>query len=122
MDIENKTFWKALYTLLRSVYSAIRDLRYCDSNVPAMEKIYHLSNRTTLAIERSCEMLKDEDLFGSIEGNNDGLESELTEIFGSEVNNASPANNISSSNISDDNINNEGNTMALVYQILFQRE
>ena len=67
-------------------------------------------------------MLNDEDMFGSIEGNNDGLESELTEIFGSEVNNASPANNISSSNISDDNINNEGNTMALVYQILFQRE
>ena len=28
MDIENKTFWKALYTLLRSVYASIRALRY----------------------------------------------------------------------------------------------
>ena len=66
MDIENKTFWKALYTLLRSVYPAMRALHCCESNVLAMYKIYHLSNRTTLAIERSCEMLKNNDLFGSI--------------------------------------------------------
>ena len=50
MDIENKTFWKALYTLLRSVYPAIRALRYYELNVPAIDKIYHLSNHTTLAI------------------------------------------------------------------------
>ena len=62
--------------------------------MPEMDKIHHLSNCTTLAIERSCEMLKDGDMFVPIEGNSDGLEFELTEIFGPEVNNASPANTI----------------------------
>ena len=42
MDIENKTFWKALYTLLRSVYPAVRAVCYCVSSVPAKDKIYHL--------------------------------------------------------------------------------
>ena len=39
MDIKNKTFWKDLYTLLIYLYPVIRALRYCDSNVSAMEKI-----------------------------------------------------------------------------------
>ena len=47
MDIENKTFWKALHTLLRSKYPAMQALRYCDSNVLSIENIYHLSNHTT---------------------------------------------------------------------------
>ena len=74
IDIENRTIWKALYPLLRSVYPAIRAICYCDYNVPAMYNIYHLSNRTKLAIERSCEILNDDDMFGPIEGNSDGLE------------------------------------------------
>ena len=74
MDIENKTFWKAIYILLRSVYLAIRDLRYCDSNMPTMDNIFHLYNRITLAIQSSCDILNDDDLFGPIEGNSDGLE------------------------------------------------
>ena len=48
MDNESNTFWKVLYTLLRSVYPAIRYLCYCDSKMPAMDKIYHLSNRSDL--------------------------------------------------------------------------
>ena len=60
MDIENKTFWKALYNLIRSVYPAIQALRYCDYNVLAMDNIYHLSNLTTWAIERSYEMLNND--------------------------------------------------------------
>ena len=113
MDIKNETFWKALYTLLRSVYSAIQDICYCHSNLTAMEKIYHLSNRPILAIERSCEMLNDDDLFGPIEGNSDGLEFELTDFLGPEVNNSRPSNTISSSNSSDDDINDEDNPMTL---------
>ena len=85
-----------------------------------MDMTYHLSNRTTLAIEMSCEMLNGDYLFDSIEGNNDGLEFELTEVFGSEVNNASPANNISGPNSSDNNINDEDDPMALGSQMLFQ--
>ena len=120
MDIGNKTFWKALYTFLRSVYPFIRALRCFDSNVPAMEKIYHLSKHTTLAIGRSCEMLNDDDLFGYIEGNSDGLEFELTEVFGPEVNNSSSKNTISSSNRSDDDITDKDEPMDLGFQILSQ--
>ena len=47
-----------------------------------MEKIYHLYNLTTLDIERSYEMLNDDNLFGPIEGKSDGIEFELTEVFG----------------------------------------
>ena len=65
-------------------------------------------------------MLNDDDLFGPIEGNSDGLEFELTEVFGPEVNNVSPANTITSSNISDNDITDEDDTMNLGYQILFQ--
>ena len=60
MDIKDETLWKVLYTLFRYVYPAIPDLRYCNSNVPAMYFIYQLSNRTTLGIGRSCEILNDE--------------------------------------------------------------
>ena len=104
MDIENTTFWKDLYNLLRSVDPAKRAFCYCDSNVPAMYKIYHLSNCTTLAIERSCDILNYDDLFGPIEGNSDGLEFELIEVFGPEVNNVSLDNTIASSNSSEGDI------------------
>ena len=96
MDIKNKTFWKALYTYIRYVYPDIRAFCYFESNMPAMDKIYHLSNRTKLDIERSCEILNENDMFGTIEENSDGLEFELTEVFGPEVNNAISANTISS--------------------------
>ena len=58
-------------------------------------------------------MFKDDDLFGFIEGNNDGLEFELTEFFGAEVNNANPASTISGSNSSDNDITDEDDPMAL---------
>ena len=52
----------------------------------------------------------------------DGLEYELTEVFGPEFNNASPANTISSSNSSDDDITDENESMTMGSQILFQWE
>lgn len=44
-DIDNKVFWKAIYILLRAVFHALKMLRYCDSNIPAMDKIFHLIKR-----------------------------------------------------------------------------
>ena len=87
-----------------------------------MDKIYHLSNRTTLAIERSCDILNYDDLFGTIEGNSDGLEFELIEVFEPEVNNVSLYNTIASSNSSDNDITDDYEPVTLGYQILFQWE
>ena len=81
IDIEDKTFWKAIYALLRAVFPALRALRYRDGNTPAMDKIYHLSHRTSIAIEKSCENFNDIDLFGPIEGNSDDLAIEEDEVF-----------------------------------------
>ncbi len=38
--IESNQFWKAVHFLLRVVFPALRVLRYCDANKPAMDKIY----------------------------------------------------------------------------------
>ena len=65
-------------------------------------------------------MLNNDDLFGPIEGNSDGLEFELTEVFGPEVNNSSSKNTISSSNRSDDDITDKDEPMDLGSQILSQ--
>ena len=86
-DIENKVFFKALYTLVRAVFPALRALRYCDSNTPAMDKIFHLSHRTTMAIEKSIASLNDVDLFGAFSDEDESLNAEASEIFGEEVNN-----------------------------------
>ena len=66
--------------------------------------------------------MNDNYLFGLIEGDINGLELEFTEVFGPEFNNASPANTIAISNISDDDITNEDEPMNLGSQILFQWE
>ncbi len=65
-DIKEDNFWKCMYILLRAVFPALRALRYCDSNTPCMDKLYYLSHRTTVAIEKSQDDLNDESLFGSL--------------------------------------------------------
>jgi hypothetical protein len=65
-DIHDEKFWKSLYILLRSIFPALRALRYCDASKPSMDKIFFLSHRTTQAIEMSKAFLDDESLFGSI--------------------------------------------------------
>ena len=65
-DINDTKFWKCLYILLRSVFPALRALRYCDASRPVMDKIYFLSHRTTQAIERSQQCLNDSNLFGAL--------------------------------------------------------
>ncbi len=39
-DIKSNQFWNAVYFLLRAVFPALRALRYCDANKPAIDKIY----------------------------------------------------------------------------------
>ena len=65
-DIKEDNFWKCMYILLRAVFPALRALRYCDSNTPCMDKLFHLSHRTTVAIENSLDDLDDKSLFGSL--------------------------------------------------------
>ena len=81
-DIQDGKFWKGLYTILRAIYPALRALRYCDSNIPCMDKIFFLCHRTTEAIKNSVEALDDVDLFGPMDGDDSGLEIEASEVYG----------------------------------------
>ena len=80
-DIQDSKFWKAVYTLLRAVYPGLRSLRMADGNKPAMAHSYHLTHRTTTAINKSVCLLNDEDLFGS-STDDDDLAREDKEIYG----------------------------------------
>ena len=70
-------------TLLRAVFPALRCLRYCDSNIPAMDKVYTLTHRTSIAIEKSIDALNDTDMFRS-HWTTEGLVLEETELYGVE--------------------------------------
>ncbi len=50
VDIEDEVFWKAIYCLLFAVFPALNALRYCDSNIPAMDKIYFLAKQAYEAL------------------------------------------------------------------------
>ncbi len=65
-DINNDEFWKCIYLLLCAVFPALRLLCYCDKSKPAMDKIFFLSHRTTLALNKPEEILNDRRLFGSL--------------------------------------------------------
>ena len=81
LDIQDTVFWKALYTLLRATYPAIRVLRYCNSNTPAMDKLYCLSSRTSMVIRRSEESFNDTTLFSALVAC-DGLGNKENEVYG----------------------------------------
>ncbi len=49
-DIEDEVIWKAIYFLLCAVFPALKVLRYCDSNIPAMDKIYFLVKQVDEAL------------------------------------------------------------------------
>lgn len=84
LDIENKTFFKAIYTVVRAVFPALRLLRYCDANRPAMDKIFYLAYRTTVALNLSIPSLNDEDIFGEFGSEDADLSREAVEVFGEE--------------------------------------
>ncbi len=50
-DIKDDKFWKCVYLLLHAVFPALRLLCYWDKSKLAMDKIFFLSHRTTLALE-----------------------------------------------------------------------
>ena len=68
-DIKDDKFWKCIYILLHAVFPALRLLHYCDKNKPAMDKIFFLSHRTTVALDKSEEFLNDKTLFGALKSN-----------------------------------------------------
>ena len=70
-----------------AVFPALRALRYCDSNTPCMDKLFHLSHRTTAAIENSLDDLNDESLFGSLKTDHNLIE-EGNFVLGSDLNNS----------------------------------
>ncbi len=47
------------------MFPILKALRYCDSNIPTMDKILFLVMRADKEIDNSVSMLNDEDLFGS---------------------------------------------------------
>ena len=89
-DIKDKNFWKCMYILLRAVFPALRALWYRDSNTPYMDKLFHLSHRTMVAIENSLYDLNGESLFGSLK-TDQILNEEGNMVMGSDLNNS--ANN-----------------------------
>jgi len=89
-DIKEDKFWKCMYILLRAMFPALRALRCCDSSTPCMDKLFHLSHRTTVAIENSLDDLNDKSLFGSLQTDQNLIE-EGNIVLGSDLDNS--ANN-----------------------------
>ena len=50
-DIKKVAVWKALYTDTNPVYPVICILRYCNSTVPCMDKLYFLAYRVAKGIK-----------------------------------------------------------------------
>ncbi len=76
-------FWKAIYCLLRAFFPALKALRYCDSNIPSMDKIYVLVKQADKVLHDLQLLLDDQDLFGSMRGTTiPECEEELDEVFG----------------------------------------
>jgi len=73
LDVTDQKFFKALYTLLRAV-------QYSEKNEPAMDKIYFLAHRASVALERSVSFLDDTELIQVSES--DDLLDEALEVFG----------------------------------------
>ncbi len=48
------------------MFPALRLLCYCNKSQPAVDKIFFLSHRTTLALNKSEGFLNDKSLFGSL--------------------------------------------------------
>jgi hypothetical protein len=65
-DIKDDKFWKCVYLLVRAVFPALRLLCYCNKSKPAMDEMFFLSHRTTLALEKLEEFLNDRNLSGPL--------------------------------------------------------
>ncbi len=56
------------YCLLCAAFSALNALRYCDSNIPIMDKIFFLVKQADGVLLDLQLLLDDQDLFGSMRG------------------------------------------------------
>ena len=65
------TFLESSFCLSCAIFPAVRVLRYCDSNIPAMDKLYHLA----------IVDLNNTELFGPLLLS-DGLRMEENKIYG----------------------------------------
>ncbi len=82
-DIKDEVFWKAIHCHLYDVFPALKALRYCDSNIPAMDKILVLVKWADEALLDLQLILDDQDLFGSMRGVMlSDCKEELDEVFG----------------------------------------
>ncbi len=68
IDIEDEVFWNAIYCPLCDVFPALKALRYCDSNILAMDKICFLMKQADDDFLDSQLLLDVPDLFKSIRG------------------------------------------------------
>ncbi len=68
---------------MRAVFPALCAMRYCDANVPTMDKIYYLVKRVDYALLSSQPILNDEGLFGPMYAELcQGVCNELSTVFG----------------------------------------
>ncbi len=51
---------------MRAVFPVLCALRYCDANIPVLDKKYYLAKRVDYALLNSQTILNDEGLFGSM--------------------------------------------------------
>jgi hypothetical protein len=61
-DITDPKFFKVLYVHLGAVFPAIHALHYCNKGERCIDKIYYLTYHATEALNKSKELLNDEEL------------------------------------------------------------
>jgi hypothetical protein len=121
-DIKDDNFWKCMYIPLCAVFPALRALWVCNSNTHCTDKLYYLSHRTMVAIEKSQDELNDKNLFGSLNSDQSLLD-EGNIALGSNLNNSAdidednivfhdnpPVDNVTDDEDSDDEPETPGNT------------
>ena len=82
-DIKNEKFFRACYAVAKVTYPALKLLRCCDKASPVMGVLYHLSLRTTAALEHQAETLNEPHLFAL--GADGDVQQEVDEVFGPDM-------------------------------------
>ncbi len=74
--------YNVVFSLL-CVFPALQAMRYCDANIPAMDKTKYLVNRVDYSLLSSQPVLNDNGLFGPMNGELcDGVNDEFSTVFG----------------------------------------
>ena len=90
-DIQNPKFFQAIFVVCSVVFPNLLLLRWCDKSTPVMDVLYHITLRTSAALEQQREQLLEEDLFNL--GADGDVKREGEEVFGPEGEEASAADN-----------------------------